>query len=215
MKKLFVFTFLLCVTLQANAQFDTNSGSISVPKGNTTSTDTPSLSTTSPFTLTPPKPTVSNPYQVGANNESNFSMYQKDEFVSRSSEYMDRVQVKTRESESNEPYKGNIDFGVIKTKSPYIILMARDFGAEDGDRVKVTVNNKIIVANVTLTNRGAAIMITLAEGFNNIQIEALNQGTSGPNTGDFGVKDNEEKLLARNEWNLATGFYAKFIVVKE
>ncbi|KAF2509726.1 hypothetical protein E0W72_09430 [Flavobacterium arcticum] len=215
MRKIFILLFIVFTTVTAQAQFDSNTGSISVPKGNTTSTDTPSLSTTSPFTVTPPKPTVSNPYQVGANSDSNFSMYQKDEFVSRSSEYMDRVQVKVRESESNEPYRGNIDFGVIKTKSPYIVLMARDFGAEDGDRVKVTVNSKIIVANVTLTNRGAAIMITLSEGFNNIQIEALNQGTSGPNTADFGVKDNEEKMLARNEWNLATGFYAKFIVVKE
>ncbi len=214
MKKIFILVFIVFATVTAQAQFDSNTGSISVPKGNTTSTDTPSLSTTSPFTVTPPKPTVSNPYQVGANNDENFSMYQKDEFVNRSSEYMDRVQIK-RKGESNEAYRGNQFFGEHRSNAEFIQVMARDFEYEDGDRIKVLVNDRIVVAEIVLTNDFKGVQITLQPGFNKIDFEALNQGTSGPNTAEFRVYDDKEKLVSSNQWNLATGFKATVIIIKE
>lgn len=216
MNRTFLFISLLFFSFTAIAQFDSNTGSISVPKGNPVTPSAPAVTTPSIFDNEdePDLPSYVKPYQVGASNNDSFSMYQKDEYVNRSSEYMDRVQVKSK-GESNEAFRGNMDFGIIKTKSKHISLIARDFGLEDGDRVKVTVNDKIIVSDVMLTNSGMGIMITLSEGFNDIRIEALNQGTSGPNTADFGLKDDNDDLLARNEWNLATGFYAKFLIIKE
>lgn len=213
MKKLLVFTCLTLATYTASAQFDSNTGSISVPRSNTTTPNTtPSASTVAPLNFDTPK-TPTNAYQVGGSDNS-WSMYQEDKYVSRSSEYADRTEIK-RGGESNEAFKGNIDFGVLRTKSAYLRLMASDFGLQDGDRVKVTNNGKIIASDVILTNSGVAIMITLNEGFNNLHIEALNQGTVGPNTADFGLVDDKDQVISRNQWNLATGFYAKFVVVKE
>lgn len=216
MKKLFVFTSLLFIAVQANAQFDTNTGSISVPKGDTTSDDTnaPSISTVSPFTTVPPKPTVTEPYQVGANDNDNFSMYQTDEFVDRGAEYMDRVQVK-RKGESNKPFRGNQFFGEYRSNSAYVEVMARDFEYEDGDRIKVLVNDRTVIANIVLTNDFKGLQIQLQPGFNKIDFEALNQGTSGPNTAEFRVYDEQQKLVSSNQWNLATGFKATVIIVKE
>ncbi|MCR5862621.1 hypothetical protein LRS05_10875 [Flavobacterium sp. J372] len=126
----------------------------------------------------------------------------------------DRVTIKPR-GESNEPYKGNQFFGEFKTKSLYIKVLARDFGAEDGDRIKVLVNDVTQVENITLLNQFQSIQVTLQPGFNKVDFEALNQGYSGPNTAEFQVYDDQGKLLSANEWNLATGFKATFIFVKE
>ncbi len=205
---------MIFTTINVEAQLDSNTGSISVPKGNTTSTDTPSLSTTSPFTVTSPRPTVTNPYQVGANNNDNFSMYKKDEFVNRSSEYADRVEIK-RKGESNKPYRGNQFFGEHRSNSEFLEIMARDFGYEDGDRIKVMINDRVVISEIVLTNSFKGIQVTLQPGFNKIDFVALNQGTSGPNTAEFRVYGDNEELISSNQWNLATGFKATVIVIKE
>jgi hypothetical protein len=59
------------------------------------------------------------------------------------------------------------------------------------------------------------IEITLKSGFNKIEFEAINQGTSGPNTAEFQVYDDKGVQVSSNQWNLATGFKASIIVVKE
>lgn len=154
-------------------------------------------------------------YQIGGdNNNSSSTMEPKNEYVTGGSEYADRTKVKPR-GESSDAYKGNMDFGMIRTKSPYLVLKAYDFGAEDGDRVKITINDKVVVSDVMLSNFTKAIMLHLNEGFNDIRVEALNQGTSGPNTGGFGLYDNKEDNLKSSEWALATGFYGRFLVIKE
>lgn len=52
----------------------------------------------------------------------------------------------------------------------------------DGDRVQLTVNGKVILADHTLTGEGTTVPITLDEGANQIVILALNEGDSSPNT---------------------------------
>ena len=59
------------------------------------------------------------------------------------------------------------------------------------------------------------ISIDLVMGFNKIDFVALNQGTSGPNTAEVRVFDDEGKLVGANRWNLATGVKATYIIVKE
>jgi hypothetical protein len=93
--------------------------------------------------------------------------------------------------------------------------MARDFAYADGDRIKVMVNDRVIMSEIVLTNEFKSVMITLDPGFNKIDFEALNQGTSGPNTAEFRVYDDKNELISNNEWNLATGFKASVMVVKE
>ncbi len=84
----------------------------------------------------------------------------------------------------------------------------------DGDRIRVYVNGKIVLNDLTLGGNFSPIMVVLKNGFNTVEIEALNQGTSGPNTAAFKVFDEQGKLVTSNEWNLLTGARASMIIVK-
>ena len=59
------------------------------------------------------------------------------------------------------------------------------------------------------------IDIDCSNGFNKLDFEALNQGTSGPNTAAFSVYDDSGNLITSNEWNLTTGIKATIVVVRE
>jgi hypothetical protein len=217
MRYFFIFLFLITCTSGAFAQFDTGKGGISIPRAkNPVSSPAPAATPSgyvSPFKIEPKKEFKST-LQVGGDTGNTSVMFQKNEYVSRGSEYQDRTTIKQR-GESNEEYRGNRDFGEFKTKSLYLNIMARDFGAEDGDRIKITLNGRVIISDVTLNNNDRATVLTLEPGFNHIEIEALNQGTSGPNTAEFKIFDDKEALLSANEWNLATGFKATFLFIKE
>jgi hypothetical protein len=224
MKKFLFLIVLLFATVSMWAQKDNPGGGISIPRGNTisvkpattiTKPSTTTLSPNSPFAPKPEKRKDFNyaPIVVGE-KKSEFSMYQTNDFVNRTEEFAERTKVKPR-GEDSTPYKGNMDLGTIRTKSPYIILHARDFGAQDGDRVKITLNDRTLFSEIILRSDTQPIVITLSEGFNDLRIEALNQGTSGPNTGEFNVFDKDLDKLAGGEWNLVTGFYGKFLIVKE
>lgn len=220
MKNIFFLAaaFTTCTTLWAQKD-NGPKGGIAIPRATTPDISVKPSSTTispdSPFKAKPEEKKSFNytSFSVGE-KKPNFSMNQTDQFVNRSSEFTKRTEV-PQQGESNAPYKGNMDFGMVKTKSPYVVLNARDFGAEDGDRVKITLNDKVIISDMTLTYNSNPIMINLSDGFNDIRIEALNQGTSGPNTAQFNVYDNKDSILASSEWNLATGFHGKFLIVKE
>jgi len=77
------------------------------------------------------------------------------------------------------------------------------------------VNDKEVVPQVLLQERYKTVAIELRMGFNKIDFVALNQGTSGPNTAEVRVFDDEGKLVGANRWNLATGVKATYIIVKE
>jgi hypothetical protein len=55
----------------------------------------------------------------------------------------------------------------------------------------------------------------LVSGFNKIDFTALNQGSSGPNTAELRVYDDNNNMISSNQWNLSTGATATFIVVKQ
>ena len=84
----------------------------------------------------------------------------------------------------------------------------------DGDRVKLYVNEQVIRRSITLEGGYYIIDVNLVEGFNRIDIEALNQGSSGPNTAEFKVFDDNGNLLAAREWNILTGYIATMVVMK-
>ena len=72
----------------------------------------------------------------------------------------------------------------------------------------------MIRRSITLEGGYYIIDIDLREGFNRIDIEALNQGSSGPNTAEFKVFDDNGNLLASREWNILTGYIATMVVMK-
>lgn len=113
-------------------------------------------------------------------------------------------------------FRRNIDLGQIKTKSQYLLVLYRDGGASvDGDRVKLLVNGTEEMAQMNLGYDYKELRINLATGFNKIDFEALNEGLYAPNTATFRIIDDKGAVLASNHWDLATGFKASYMIIKE
>lgn len=111
-------------------------------------------------------------------------------------------------------FKTSLELGRYETTTSRIRIVCRDHSYVDGDRVKLYVNEKVIRRSITLEGGYYIIDIDLIEGFNRIDIEALNQGSSGPNTAEFKVFDDNGNLLASREWNILTGYIATMVVMK-
>ena len=76
-------------------------------------------------------------------------------------------------------------------------------------------NGQVVEYNMLLSGSFKGINVDLVDGFNRLDFEALNQGSSGPNTAQVVVTDEAGKVLHNNRWNLSTGSKASLIVVKE
>ena len=107
-----------------------------------------------------------------------------------------------------------LELGRINTNTKKIRIECRDHSYVDGDQVRLYVNDVIIRSSIVLRAGYYAIDIELKEGFNRVDIKALNQGTSGPNTAEFNVYDENGNLLASKEWNILTGYVATLVVMK-
>ena len=105
--------------------------------------------------------------------------------------------------------------GEHKIDSKFVNIICRDHEFPDGDRVRVLVNDGIVHPNVLLTSNYRRLKIDLIEGANKIDILALNQGDSGPNTAEFVVYDDQGNLVSSKEWNLLTGVKATIIFLNE
>lgn len=146
------------------------------------------------------------------------SIFEKPEFQTPNEGIADRLNkgFRTEDQYGNlEKFKRNQDFGDFRTDSKYVKLVYRDHLAFDGDRVQVIMNDRVIARNILLENTYKHLIIDLSIGFNKIEIVALNQGTSGPNTAEFQVYDDKGNLISSNQWELATGFKGTIILTKE
>ena len=115
---------------------------------------------------------------------------------------------------SNEKF-GNQYLGDIKSNGKYIGIVCRDHEYVDGDRVKISVNGNVIDPNVLLTGSFKGVNVDLERGFNRLDFEALNEGSSSPNTAQVDVYDDTGQLIYSNRWLLSTGSKATLIVTKE
>ncbi|UOY04814.1 hypothetical protein L0P88_12690 [Muricauda sp. SCSIO 64092] len=120
-----------------------------------------------------------------------------------------------REKKGSNKFYGDQYLGDFKTNAKFVGIVARDHEYVDGDRVKIYVNGEVVEYNLLLSGAFKGINIDLIEGFNRLDFEALNQGSSGPNTAQVVVTDEAGKVLHNNRWNLSTGSKASLIVVKE
>ncbi len=105
--------------------------------------------------------------------------------------------------------------GEHRIDSKFVNIVCRDHEYPDGDRVGVYVNEVLIHRNILLTGSYRRVKIDLVDGINKIDIQALNQGTSGPNTAEFIVYDDKGNVVSSKEWNLLTGVKATIIFVNE
>lgn len=110
----------------------------------------------------------------------------------------------------NDQYLGD-----FKSGSKFVRFLYRDHMFVDGDRVSVSINDKVIHPNIYLQGDFQGFYFDLEKGFNKIDITALNQGESGPNTAQFVMYDDNKQVISTNVWNLATGVKATVIIVKD
>jgi hypothetical protein len=125
----------------------------------------------------------------------------------------------TRMSENGQgnsgQHYGDMYLGDLKTGSKFVGVVVRDHEYVDGDRVRIFANGQVVEHNIMLTGAFKGINLELDKGFNRLEFEALNQGSSGPNTAQVDVYDDKGKLLYSNKWLLSTGSKASMIIVKE
>jgi len=105
--------------------------------------------------------------------------------------------------------------GKLEVNTKTVRIECRDFAYVDGDRVRVYINGKMHKSNVLLDGHFFIIEIPLQPGFNQVDIQAMNQGVSGPNTAQFIVYDGNGALISTKKWNLLTGQAASLAVLRK
>jgi hypothetical protein len=105
--------------------------------------------------------------------------------------------------------------GDLKTGGDFVSVKYRDHEYVDGDLIRVYVNGDVVQSQVFLGGSFSGFTLRLEQGFNRIEFEALNQGSSGPNTAELHIYDDNGFIVSAKEWNLLTGYRASVIVQKE
>lgn len=112
-------------------------------------------------------------------------------------------------------YRRNQYLGSFKTKSLTSTIRYRDAAFVDGDKIKVYLNDQIIVPEVSLNGEFQEFKIKLVDGINKIDFEALNEGFASPNTAEFQVFDDKGTVIEASQWNVGTGYKATIRLIKE
>ncbi|WP_103068171.1 hypothetical protein [Aquimarina sediminis] len=210
--RLFLF-FLLCIEVTIYAQIENNS-SLRIDRESNLSTNKFSLSKE----LSTPDYNSSLyalPKELSEYSRRNqtFDMTGNTGFLKPNTELTPKWFKKDKNV--SEEFKSDQYLGDFKSGGKFVHLIYRDHESVDGDVVRIYINDDIIGPRIYLTSSFQGIKINLVKGFNKIDIEALNQGESGPNTAEFHLYDDQGNIITGNEWNLTTGVKATLIVVKD
>lgn len=115
---------------------------------------------------------------------------------------------------SNVKMSSDFSLGTLYSTSNSVRIEVRDHSLIDGDRIRIYVNEELTNSNVALKGLYHVIFIDLNKGYNRIDVEALNEGFSGPNTAEIRVFDDNGDLMTEKNWNIRTGQKATLGVVK-
>lgn len=205
-----VFVSLLSFSVQAQVESTTKSLPIQRNSGSSIPASNGSL----------PNPASKNPFISRTQKAENYPSPKKEEFSMRTDNNLktagDFIEKKwTEDAAAKEGNKENQYLGDYKTSGKFVEVYCRDYQYVDGDRVRITVNGKLIVNSLELGGNFTPVLVTLEKGFNTIEFEALNQGASGPNTAALKVLGELGELISTSEWNLLTGAKASMIIVKQ
>lgn len=121
----------------------------------------------------------------------------------------------TKDKEAKDEYGKDQHLGDVTTDATFVQVKYRDHEYVDGDRIRVFVNDDIVQSDISLGGSFGGFTLNLEDGYNRIEFQALNQGSSGPNTAELHVYNDKGQLISAAEWNLLTGNKATIIVVKE
>ena len=147
--------------------------------------------------------------------DANVKEKRPERFINSNDFYLSRLN--RRETESNKninKFKVDQFLGEIRNDGEYVNIILRDHEYPDGDLIKVQVNENVVMPAILLTEKAKGFKLDLKTGFNVVDFVALNQGSSGPNTAEIIVYDDQGKLVGTNRWNLATGVKATYIIYK-
>ena len=213
----YLILFFIAFSSQAFAQFDTRNNSFSIPPAQVPApaVKEPAKKSSSifPDSAFDPMPSASS---GTIPEKSNFKFLQTNDFVNPGDEVAKRL--------NNNPggdggdytmFRKNQYLGDFKTASKKVTVSYRDHQAVDGDEIRVWVNDRVVQSRISLNNSMQGFELDLEPGFNKIDFEAMNQGTSGPNTAEFRIYDEAGNVISANRWDLATGFKATIIIVKQ
>ncbi len=147
--------------------------------------------------------------------DANVKEKKPERFINSNDLYLSRLNRKEAESNKNiNKFKVDQFLGEIRNDGEYVNIILRDHEYPDGDLIKVEVNENIVMPAILLTEKAKGFKLDLKSGFNVVDFVALNQGSSGPNTAEIIVYDDQGKLVGTNRWNLATGVKATYIIYK-
>lgn len=229
MKFYISFFILFSISLFGYAQIDSESNGFAIPAIESEDPkDDPELIIEPAPEAETVKPDAANNNEIIAPKEvqtavkpkKEFSMIEEDNNFRNPAELFNKqlkkqLKFKEDDEKSNNGSLVNQFLGEYKTTAKVVNIIYRDHQYPDGDAIRVFLNDDIMVPSVTLTSGFNGLLISLDEGINKIDFQALNQGTSGPNTAEFQVLDKDGNVIVSNQWNLATGVKASIVVVKE
>jgi len=121
----------------------------------------------------------------------------------------------TKDKKIAEEFGRDQYLGELRTGSSNVTIMYRDHEYVDGDRVRIYVNGDIVKSSVYLSAGFNGFTFLLQPGFNKVEFQALNQGSSGPNTAELRIFNDEGDVISANQWNLTTGRKAMVTIIKE
>ena len=147
--------------------------------------------------------------------DANVKEKRPERFINSNDLYLSRLNRKNTESNKNiNKFKVDQFLGEIRNDGEYVNIILRDHEYPDGDLIKVQINEDVVMPAILLTEKAKGFKLDLKSGFNVVDFVALNQGSSGPNTAEIIVYDDQGKLVGTNRWNLATGVKATYIIYK-
>ncbi len=165
-------------------------------------------------------------YRIGESNS--ISMIKTNDFVNPGDRVRDQLNKEVDQTlvrhglKEDDSYirRTDVDFGIFKTKSKKLLIRVRDYGAIDGDLIKATVINEytedVAANNLRLGEFFVDIRVDLKLGVSFVELQALNRGALGGNTGNFEIYDETGKLLVTNFWdNIDTGVKSRFTFIRE
>jgi hypothetical protein len=120
-----------------------------------------------------------------------------------------------QDKKAEEKFGRDQFLGNVATSGGFVMIKYRDHEYVDGDRIRVYANGDVVKSDITLGGSFKGFTLTLQEGNNQIIFQALNQGSSGPNTAELHVYNDKGQLISAAEWNLLTGNKAAIDVLKQ
>lgn len=223
MKSYILLLLLLSITLSVQSQIDSRNKSFSIPAIESEK-ETPDVKPLLPAKKENENTAFSiNRAKVAPNLEApkkEFSMFPEEKFGNPGELYTKQLNKLQKEllpegHGLNSGLKEDAYWGDYTTKSKFIDIGYRDHGRIDGDLLRVLVDGDVIQSNISLVGSFQGFRLNLKEGLNRIEFYAINEGAYIPNTAQYRITDEWNKVISGKIWSLSQGVKVTIIIVKE